>query len=58
MPTPINLNKVRKSKQREEKERQATENRVKFGRTKVERRAEFARKVKAETALNNKKLDT
>ena len=37
MSTPINLNKVRKSRARAEKRAQADENAVRFGRTKAEK---------------------
>lgn len=37
MSTPINLNKVRKSRAQSEKRKRADENAVKFGRTKAEK---------------------
>jgi len=36
--TPINLNRFRKKNQRVAKEKQAEENRVRFGRTKAEKK--------------------
>ena len=52
MSEPINLNKARKAKARAGKEAEAAANRVKFGRTKVEKAAD---KREAERAV--RKLD-
>lgn len=43
MTTPINLNKIRKARAKAEAEQRAGENRVKFGRTKSEKKLEVAR---------------
>jgi len=47
MADPINLNKFRKAKAKAGKAQQAQENRVKFGRTKIEKSLEQARADKA-----------
>ncbi|WP_018149480.1 DUF4169 family protein [Henriciella marina] len=52
MTTPINLNKVRKDKERAASKKQAAENRVKFGRTKIQKLAE-----KADAARLRKTVD-
>lgn len=51
--TPINLNRVRKTRARDDAKRQADENAVRHGRTKAERQAEAARQ-----ALADKRLDS
>ncbi len=48
----VNLRKARKARDRVEKEKRAEENRVKFGRTKVEREQESANKVIAARRLD------
>ncbi len=48
----INLRNVRKNKQRVEDEKHADENRIKFGRTKAEKKMSAALNL-----LNDKKLD-
>ena len=48
----INLRMVRKNKQRVEDEKHADQNRIKFGRTKAEKKMSAALNV-----LNEKKLD-
>lgn len=48
----VNLRKVRKAKVRAESDAQASENRVRFGRTKAERRLEEAR-----SALDERKIE-
>ncbi len=48
----VNLRNVRKNKQRVEDEKHADENRIKFGRTKVEKKISAALNL-----LNEKKLD-
>ena len=47
MADPVNLNRFRKAKARAESETKAAENRVRFGRTKAERKLEQARAAKA-----------
>ena len=47
MTQPVNLNRARKAKARADAQAQAAENRVKFGRTKAERKLEEARAEKA-----------
>ena len=53
----INLNKARKAKRRAEEQVQAAANRVRFGRTKVEREAEAKVADKAERDLDGTKRD-
>ncbi len=48
----VNLRNVRKNKQRVENEKHADENRIKFGRTKAEKKISAALNL-----LNEKKLD-
>ncbi len=48
----VNLRNVRKNKQRVEDEKHADENRIKFGRTKAEKKISAALNL-----LNEKKLD-
>ncbi len=52
MATVINLNKIRKQKARAQAEAQAAENRVRFGRSKLEKQRDAA-----ETAAAQHKLD-
>lgn len=52
MAEPINLNRARKAKARSDAEARAAENRVKFGRTKAERKLEQARAGKAAKDLD------
>ncbi len=52
MAVLVNLRTVRKNKQRVEDEKHADENRIKFGRTKAEKKMSAALNV-----LNEKKLD-
>jgi hypothetical protein len=53
----INLNKKRKAKIRVEKEKKASENRIKFGRTKQEKRLEKQDKERSERLLDDHKLE-
>lgn len=57
MVEPVNLNRYRKAKARADKKRRAAENTVKFGRTKAEKDLEQARTDKAETSVDQHKLD-
>lgn len=47
MAEPVNLNRARKAKARTDAEAKAAENRVRFGRTKAERKLQDARADKA-----------
>ena len=53
----INLNKKRKIKIRSEKEQKASENRVKFGRTKTEKKMQKIDNERSERHLDGHKLD-
>jgi Domain of unknown function (DUF4169) len=53
----VNLRAARKTKARSEKKAQAAANRVAFGRTKAERSAEAAAKVKLQRALDQARRD-
>lgn len=53
----INFNKKRKMKARVEKEKQAAENRLKFGRSKEERRKEKQDNARDKRHLDGHKLD-
>lgn len=53
----VNLNRFRKQRARAEGEKQAAENRATFGRSKAERTATAKIRRKAETDIENKKLD-
>lgn len=52
-----NLNRFRKSKQKQEKPKKAEENRIKHGRTKLERQQSADENAKAKNELEAKKLD-
>jgi len=52
-----NLNRFRKVGKRAEKERKAAENRVKFGRTKAQRKTEEAVSAKRDEILSGKRLE-
>ena len=52
MAEPVNLNRARKAKARTDAEAKAAENRVRFGRTKAERKLQDARADKAGRALD------
>ena len=54
----INLNQKRKAKARTEKEKKASENRIKFGRTKGEKKAEKLQSDRAERHLQGHKRET
>lgn len=53
----VNLNKFRKAKKKAEKEKKADSNRIKFGRTKAEKKTELANIKKLDSDLDGKKLD-
>lgn len=53
----INLNKKRKSKIRSEKEKKTSENRIKFGRTKKEKRIDEQSNKNHERYLDGHKLE-
>ena len=55
----VNLNKFRKTREKASKERDSEENKIRFGRTKAEKKAEEKARIKSEkdldhTALNDK----
>jgi len=52
-----NLNRFRKSKQKQEKVKKAAENRVKFGRSKLERELSTRENDKAKEDIDAKKLE-
>ena len=54
----VNLRQFRKSKARAERDAKAEENRVKFGRTKAEKKLQKAEKEKARRQLDGHKLET
>ncbi len=54
----VNLNQFRKNKHRTEKKRVAENNRVKFGRTKADRKAAEAANTAREKDLDGKKAGT
>ena len=58
MAEVINLNKVRKSRNKAATKQQADENAVKFGRTKVKKRAETSQKALDQTRLDGHKRET
>lgn len=53
----IGLGKIRKIRARAEKEKTAQNNRVKFGRTKLEKNLNKARQAQAKHLLDGHKLD-
>lgn len=53
----VNLNQARKARQRAEAERQAAENRVRFGRTKAEKKTDTQEKQRGERELDGKKVE-
>jgi hypothetical protein len=55
--TPINLNKARKAKARADADAKAAENRVKFGRTKAEKRLAALDAEKAARGLEGHKRE-
>lgn len=57
MSDVVNLSRFRKRKARARKERKAEENRVKFGRTKAEKKASAADSGRRQKALDGKKLE-
>jgi hypothetical protein len=54
---PINLNKTRKERLKAETNSKAAMNRIAFGRTKAEKKAEMIRKSKAAKALDGAKRE-
>lgn len=52
----INLREARKRKARAEKEKQAADNRIRFGRTKAERRLGDLEKCRTDRDLDGKRL--
>ncbi|MEM7327838.1 MAG: DUF4169 family protein [Pseudomonadota bacterium] len=57
MVEPVNLNKVRKAKARAEKDRRAQENRIKYGRTKAQKKLERATETRKQTELDGNQRD-
>ncbi|OYX32504.1 MAG: DUF4169 domain-containing protein [Caulobacterales bacterium 32-69-10] len=57
MTTPINLNKARKARAKVEAQAQAAQNRVKFGRTKVEKAAEALKAAQRQAMLDGAKRE-
>jgi hypothetical protein len=53
----ISLSKARKKKKREETNKKANENRVKFGRSKADKKLEDARKERCKKDLDGHKID-
>ncbi|HSI01867.1 MAG TPA: DUF4169 family protein [Reyranella sp.] len=53
----VNLRRVRKDKSRREQEREADTNRLRFGRTKAQKRADQDAQQRAERAHEDKKLE-
>jgi len=55
--TIVNLNKHRKKRGRVEQERRAAENRIRFGRSKQERRKDALESARAEKEIEDKRLE-
>ncbi len=53
----VNLRRARKGKVRAEKDARAADNRVRFGRTKIEKRESEAESRRVEKKLDGKKID-
>ena len=53
----VNLRRARKGKARVEKDARAADNRVRFGRTKAEKRQSEAERRRMEQKLDGKKID-
>ena len=53
----VNLRRARKGKARVEKDARAADNRVRFGRTKAEKREAAAEREQVERKLDGKKID-
>ena len=53
----VNLKRLRKDKARREREREAEANRLRFGRTKAQKRADETAKQREGRAIDGKKLD-
>jgi hypothetical protein len=53
----VNLKRVRKDKARREQEQAAETNRVRFGRTKAQKRADEDAKARADRTIEDKKLE-
>lgn len=58
MAEPLNFNKARKAKVQAEAKAEAARNRVKFGRTKAEKRLASTEADKARAALDGAKRET
>ena len=57
MNSIVNLNRFRKAKKRAEAQGRAAENRVLFGRSKKDRRADEGERQRAKLDLDGKRLD-
>lgn len=57
MTTVVNLNRVRKAKARVAAEQQAAENRLRFGRSKLEKQRDRAEAGQAAAKLDGHRLD-
>jgi len=57
MTNVTNLNRFRKSRTRSEKQKQAEENRARFGRTKTDKLIGKAREAKANSHLDEHRLE-
>ncbi len=53
----VNLRRARKGKARAEKDARAADSRVRFGRTKAEKREATAERARVEQKLDGKKID-
>ena len=53
----VNLRQVRKSKGRARKQQQAAENRIKYGRSKSDRRKDEIEEARQDKAMDGKRLD-
>jgi len=53
----VNLRKVRKDKARAERDREAEANRLRFGRTKAQKKADRQAKERESRAVDDKKLE-
>ena len=57
MATIVNLNKRRKQRDRDEAERRASANRIRFGRTKLQRARDALEAARAENEIEDKRLE-
>jgi hypothetical protein len=55
--TIVNLNKRRKQRDRDEAERRASANRIRFGRTKLQRARDALEAARAENEIEDKRLE-